>query len=470
MPAFGELGVSAVPSPFADGRDKYGMPPHLLEPLLHEFDNAVLPWVRGEATPDGVPVDAVLDALAPVELGPVNEKKAKLQAFLGKNARARRQDREERLRAAGVLLSGAIWSSGTLATARAGIISLAKAAWEKTGVVIESIEELTDPEILEPAAQALDEANDVEGVGSSYVESVLKRVKKLAEGFIGRGVEDIDGIRAVIKDFTPDFAGIAPRNRLKLQELTPERINAFLRMSDDIIAEVNAELARRRRAAARSRSGDAGETMLDPDLAGLLEIALAHEIMLARAPRPGNLLDIDLAEHVRRRADGGVTIELPRHLVKNKVDLAIPLNGRVSAFFDTYLEKARPLLLTARNAANTRLFPARHADEGHYSALTKRLIDEVHRRIGVRIHPHLYRHILGWIWLKEDPGALPAVQKLLGHKRIETTMQFYVELDETLALQQWADVLEEKRNAAEPAPAAGRGHRRRGNPGGRLAA
>lgn len=129
----------------------------------------------------------------------------------------------------------------------------------------------------------------------------------------------------------------------------------------------------------------------------MLEVALAHEIMLARAPRPGNLLDIDLAEHVRRRADGGVTIELPRHLVKNRLDIAIPLNGRVSELFDAYVERARPLLLTARNAANTQLFPARHADEGHYSALTKKLIDEVHRRIGVRIHPHLYRHILGWI-------------------------------------------------------------------------
>ena len=206
------------------------------------------------------------------------------------------------------------------------------------------------------------------------------------------------------------------------------------------------------------------------ELAGLLEVALAHEIMLARAPRPGNLLDIDLAAHVRRRADGGVTIELPKHLVKNRVDLAIPLSGRASAFFDTYVEKARPLLLTARNAANSRLFPARHADEGHYSALTKRLIDEVHRRIGVRIHPHLYRHILGWIWLRENPGALPAVQRLLGHKKLETTLKFYVELDETLALQQWADFQEKKRNAADSDPAAGSSHRRRRNPAGRLAA
>ena len=188
-PAFIELGVRAVPSPFGDGRDKYGMPPHLLEPLLEEFDNAVLPWVRGETTPDGVPVDAVLDALDPVEVVPVDEKRAKLRAFLGNNTRGRRKDREERLRAAGVLLSGATWNPRTQATARAGVISLAKALWEKTEIVVESLEELTDPEILEAAAQALDEANDQAGLGSSYVESVLKRAKKLAEGYIRRGAK-----------------------------------------------------------------------------------------------------------------------------------------------------------------------------------------------------------------------------------------------------------------------------------------
>jgi hypothetical protein len=55
-------------------------------------------------------------------------------------------------------------------------------------------------------------------------------------------------------------------------ERTAER---FLRRLNDIIAEVNAELARRRRAAARSRSAHLGEKVLDSELAGLLEVASA---------------------------------------------------------------------------------------------------------------------------------------------------------------------------------------------------
>jgi integrase/lambda repressor-like predicted transcriptional regulator len=470
MPAFAAMGVRSVASPFPDGRDKYQMPADLLAPLLAEFDKHILPWARGEVTPDGRCVDAVLDQLEPVEVPEADQRKAAMQKFLGRQSRVRREAREDRLREAGVLIGNSRWGSKTQANARAAVASLAKALWSKTDVVIESIEDLTDPVFLEAAGTALDEANDEEGVGSSYVESVLKKCKKLARGFIQRSNEDIASIEKLIQDFTPDFAGIAPRNRTKLQQLTPERTTAFLRMSKDIIAEVNAELARRRGAAIRS--GRAAETadLLDAELAGLLEIALAHDIMLARAPRPGNLLAIYLEQHLRRRADGGITIEIPKHLVKTRVNLSIPLGLQQSHFLDAYVAHVRPMVMSDRNRANTRLFPSRHADEGHYTLLTKRLIDEVHRRIGIRIHPHLYRHIAGWIWLREDPNALPAVQKLLGHKRLETTMTFYAELDETLALQEWSEILEEKNKDGEPAPAPGVRHRGRRGSGWREAA
>ena len=439
---FRALGVRHVATPFADGRDRYGMPDELLAPLLAEFDARVLPWSRGETGPDGTPVDVILDSLEPVEVEAVDPRKEKLRAYLGQQTRVRRQDREDRLRAAGVLLGNGRWGKETADNARAAIKSLAMALWSQTSLVIGSIDELTDPEVLEAAATALDEATDEEGIGSSYLETVLKRAKKLASGFVQRTPEDLSSIATLVRDFSPDFAGIAPRNRRKLQQLTPERIDRFLAMSGAIIAEVNREVARRRRSA--RASGQSGKPELDAGLTALLEVALAHDIMLARAPRPGNLLAIDLEAHVRRRADGGITFELPAYLVKTRIALAIPLGARQSEFYDSYVEKVRPSLLTNENRGNTLLFPARRSHEGSCSTLTKRLVDEVHRRVGIRIHPHMYRHVIGWIWLRKDPNALPAVQKLLGHKRLDTTMRFYCELDETLALQQWADHLEEK--------------------------
>ena len=455
-PDFRAIGVRAVASPFDDGRDKYGMPPDLLAPLLDEFDTRVIPWVTGRTDPHGVSADEILNSLDPVA-EPGDPKKEGIKRFLGGKTRGRRKSREDRLMAAGVLLAKTTWADRTCEVARASIASLCKALWAQTGFVIGSIEDLTDPEILEAAATALDEANDEEALGSTYVGSALKKVRKLAEGYAGRGPEALATIRTLIADFEPDFAGIAPRNRLKLQQLTPERIDLFLGMSGGIVAEVNAAVARRRR-----KSPGGTNPKFRPEEARLLELALAHDIMLVRAPRPGNLLDIDLAEHVRRRADGGVTIDLPAALVKNRVDLTIPLGATQSEFYDAYVERVRPLLIDAGNAGNTRLFPARKSATGHNTNLTRSLVDQVHRRVGIRIHPHLYRHILGWVWLKEDPNALPAVQKLLGHKRLETTMTFYAELDETLALQRWARIVEEKKERRDAETHSKTGRRDRG--------
>lgn len=72
----------------------------------------------------------------------------------------------------------------------------------------------------------------------------------------------------------------------------------------------------------------------------------------------------------------------------------------------------------------------------------------VHRHVGVQINPHLYRHLIGWIWLRESLDNLPKVQKLLGHKSIKTTITYYAEIDETLALQDWQDHLEGRRTAS----------------------
>ena len=71
------------------------------------------------------------------------------------------------------------------------------------------------------------------------------------------------------------------------------------------------------------------------------------------------------------------------------------------------------------------------------------LCREVHGRAGFRLHPHLYRHALGWIWLREDPSQLPSVQVLLGHRSIRTTAaQYYAEVDQEHALRHWKEYLD----------------------------
>jgi hypothetical protein len=70
--------------------------PALLQPLLEEFDNRVIPWARGEMTPDGHCINAVLDERAPVSVAEAADgRKAMLRSFLERQSRVRRQDRDD---------------------------------------------------------------------------------------------------------------------------------------------------------------------------------------------------------------------------------------------------------------------------------------------------------------------------------------------------------------------------------------
>lgn len=446
-PDFADLGVRAAEQPFPDGRVRYAMPEALLAPLLAEFDELVVPWATGRTTPQGRPVDAILDEMEAFAAPPKSAKIARAQQFNGKASQNRRSEREERLRAHGVLLDGRTWGPKRVDVARAGIVSLVKCCYAATDTLIETMAELVEPDLLEAAAEALDEATDIDDLGSSYVSDLLKVVRKIAVGFVGVDVATAMRIGNIIAKYTPDRAGVSPRNKLRLQQFTPERIEAFCAMSGAILAEVNAEMARRR--AANRRAATAGQPKvetLDAEIACKLELVVAHDIFCARAPRKANVLGIDLARHVREDHEGHVVIELPPEMVKGNRKLVIPLNAQMSAVFRQHVAKARPRLLTEANKGSTMLFPARKSSRGHYTCLITQLMREIHERVGVRFNPHLYRHLLGWIWLRDDPRRLPQVQVLLGHKKIETTLRFYAELDETLALQAWSDQLEKHAN------------------------
>ncbi|WP_437181702.1 hypothetical protein [Ruegeria atlantica] len=61
--------------------------------------------------------------------------------------------------------------------------------------------------------------------------------------------------------------------------------------------------------------------------------------------------------------------------------------------------------------------------------LTRRIF----RETGLKIHPHLFRHIAAKLYLEERPGDFETVRRLLKHKRLQTTMDFYASLSN-----QWA--------------------------------
>ena len=226
-----------------------------------------------------------------------------------------------------------------------------------------------------------------------------------------------------------------------------QREQRLLDLGEILITEVNAELDRR----VRRKPGRKRLEHLDAELARDIMCVLASDILLARAPRKANVIGIMLS-WISWRGDLA-TITVPNVEVKMRTsddpDLPIPLGEHESRRLRMYLDNVRPKAIRPGDELNPFLFPAQGSKvelDRPFEGLLERLMRHTHRITGVRMNPHLYRHFLGWLWLKEDPDRLPDVQRLLGHKSLETTLAFYAEIDEHLALDRWQAYLTDKKS------------------------
>lgn len=442
-PAFAKYRFPALNHPFDDGRDKYGVPTAMLDRFLGEFDGPVTRWVMGEESRAGLSYEAFLATLD--EAQPARPMAGKL-ALLKPKRNNRRKTEEER-RSAGFLIEDETWSKKTIENRRGILIAGAKALYAATGYLIESVEEYTNPAVVEGVLEAVQAGNSEGDFPSSYASTLGKALKKLARDYVGRDLKEVEDIASTIKAYSAGGKGITKRNKEKLRQIVGDRQQRLLDLGEILIDEVNAELDRR----VRRKRGAKRLEQIDPELARDVMCVLASDILLTRAPRKANLTWAKLS-WISWYGDRA-TITVPNVEVKMRTsddpDLPIPLGENESRRLRLYLDKIRPKALREGDERNPFLFPAQGSTVGldqPYVGLLERLMRHTHRITGIRMNPHLYRHFLGWLWLKEDPDRLPDVQRLLGHKSLETTLAFYAEIDENLALDRWQTYLADKKS------------------------
>lgn len=456
-PETAHFGFQPVLHPFANQKDKFDVDNALLAPLLAEFDTCVAPWLLGERSREGLTKEDFIASLDRQDVV-VTDKKAALRrnkamkaALPGANGEQKPENNDEALLKNGFLTARKRWSKKTLATRRGYIVSLAKALAASCDVVPETIAELIDPEFLEAAAEALRDSNQGEH-GSSYVGAVLKSIKKIARDYHCSNETDLERIQDLIVLHDVQYVGIAPRNKAKLLQFTAARIQQTVDLSGTVIAQINAEM-KRRRSQYRKKHGKApaiSETV-DSEMARDIAAMVAHEILLKRAPRSANVIEIRLDWIAFN--DDGARITVPSIEVKGRgqgdADLVVPLSGAASSLLRRYIEIVRPILIAEGDETNPFLFPGQAMDgekrNGVYRNILLRVTRLLERHVGVQIHPHLYRHLIGWIWLKESSSNLPKVQQLLGHKSIKTTLEYYAELDSSLVLSEWQEHIDKKK-------------------------
>lgn len=449
---FAAFGFAAVKHPFGDKRDRFGVSDADIAPLMKQWDDQVTPWAMGRASRDGQTREKFIETLDELDQQ-TSDKKARLRkkrAARGVSGerKAGASERDELLRRHGFLTGTSRWNEKTARIRRGYVSALAKSFRATTGETIEDLDELTDPEILEEAVDALSSANEGE-FDSDYVASVLITLLKVAAGMICRDDADIKAINDLIAQAKTGRSGIAPRNKSKLRQFTDDRIQGLIDLSDTLLRGINNEIDARRKAHRRVHGAlPQRAEVVDRELSRDVMTALAHAIMLKRGPRSENLIGIRL-DWISWREDVA-TIVVPATEVKLRgkgdPDLPIPLGVSASKLLRSYLGSIRAKALLPGDKDNPFLFPGqdtRNFRSGRpYTGILERLTRRVHEIVGVKIHPHLYRHLIGWIWLREDIDNLPQVQKLLGHKSMQTTIDHYAEIDENLALDKWQEFLD----------------------------
>jgi integrase len=171
------------------------------------------------------------------------------------------------------------------------------------------------------------------------------------------------------------------------------------------------------------------------------QIAIGIAILTFAPVRINNLVGIRIGQHLIRPAglDGNYLLSIPSSEVKNRVPLEFPLDAELSRLIDHYIQEFRPHLLDSTN--NDQLFPGVRKTKRAINSFGVRIARTVEENIGVRITCHQFRHAAAAISLRNDPGNYEFVRRVLGHKSIKTTRDFYIGLETMEANRHYGKIL-----------------------------
>ncbi len=181
--------------------------------------------------------------------------------------------------------------------------------------------------------------------------------------------------------------------------------------------------------------------------------ALALAILTVCPLRVGSLCRIRLDQHMHWSGPGqtgSLILDFKAGELKNSEPASFPLPDETTKLIRRYITEFRPHL---DPGGSQFLFPGRdpnrHRDvSGFSSALTEMAF----QRIGVRVNPHLYRHIVHLVVLRRFPGAYAMVARILTHRSIATTTANYAHFDAEVALRAYQRLVSDACAETLPVP------------------
>jgi integrase len=295
----------------------------------------------------------------------------------------------------------------TVETAEKYIYRFASALVHRGECRPEDIDDLSflvsDPERFKSGLRYFIDRND--GKASANISRIANTLRAVAKYYLRLPAAQIDALDVYCNRLrVPRRTTLTDSNRGKLQQFDdPENVRKLL-------AFPSAEAARGRRHNNPYRA------------AKCFERALATSLLISTSLRFKNLRSIELSGDLQWAGDV-CYLSIPADRVKNEVPLDYELPPETCALLREFIDTYRPRF---PGSDGIFLFPGRNGGPRPHNSLADGLMLAILKHTGLRMNPHLFRHVVAKIVIERDPGLAFAISRHLGHKRMETTMQSYL--------------------------------------------
>jgi len=297
---------------------------------------------------------------------------------------------------------------------------------------IRTLADLTAIDRFKEGLRFFIEKND--GKSSSYIHAFAALMKAIAQHWVKVDDEHLKEMIDIASRLAPARRGMTRKNRDRVRQFEDRNVAvALVTLPDKLMRIADAVGAASRKAAI------------------LAQKAVAIELLLMAPMRISNLAAIDLDVHlVRHRRSGAVHLVIDPEIdeVKNDEPLDFPLPAETVVLIDRYVDTYRPLLV--RDPTNRALFPNSTNGSKGRSLLGKQISETVFKYIGVKMNPHLFRHVAAKLFLDQTPGGYGVVQRVLAHRSADTTTRFYTGFETAAAVRHFDDVVLSLRHGDRP--------------------
>jgi len=175
--------------------------------------------------------------------------------------------------------------------------------------------------------------------------------------------------------------------------------------------------------------------------AGLAQLAIAIGILTVFPIRLGNLGAICIGDNLIR--PGGPEtpywLVFSRYDVKNRIQLETVFDADLTELIDDYIQNHLHVLLRGSN--EPWLFPGVNGDHKGLATLSSQITKRIQKATGLRITVHQFRHAAAALILRVKPGNYEFVRRILGHRNIQTTINFYIGLETAQATQEFGEMI-----------------------------